>query len=83
MSTDIKLSKAKISKMIQSGGFLHNILGNLGKKVITDLAIVLARDNLPGLVSNLASNAIINLKKKNNWKRSCKRRKRIYFIYFE
>ena len=40
MSTDIKLSKAKISKMIQSGGFLHNILGNLGKKVITDLAIV-------------------------------------------
>ena len=64
MSTDIKLSKAKISKMIQSGGFLHNILGNLGKKVITDLAIVLARDNLPGLVSNLASNATINLKKK-------------------
>ena len=77
MSIDIKLSKAKISKMIQSGGFLHNILGNLGKKVITDLAILLARDNLPGLVSNLASNAIINLKKKK------KRRKRIYFIYFE
>ena len=64
MSTDIKLSKAKISKMIQSGGFLHNILGNLGKKVITDLAILLARDNLAGLVSNLASNAINKFEKK-------------------
>ena len=33
-----------------------NILGNIGKK--TDQAISLARDNLTGLVSNLASNAI-------------------------
>ena len=31
--------------------------GNLRKKV-TDLAIPLARDNLPALVSNLASNRI-------------------------
>ena len=37
--------------MIQSGGFLCDMLGNLGKKVITDLTIPLARDNLPGLVS--------------------------------
>ena len=31
MSTDIKLIKAKISKMIQSVGFFHNMLVNLGK----------------------------------------------------
>ena len=39
MSTDIKLSKAQIFKMIQSGRFLGNMLGNLDKKVKTDLAI--------------------------------------------
>ena len=39
MSTDIKLSKAQIFKMIQSGRFLRNMLGNLDKKVKTDLAI--------------------------------------------
>ena len=32
MSTECQLSKAQISKMIQSGGFLQNKLGNLGKK---------------------------------------------------
>ena len=30
MLTDIKLSKAQLSKMIQLGGFLHGILGSLG-----------------------------------------------------
>ena len=30
MSTDIKFSIAQKSKMIQSGGFLRNMLGNLG-----------------------------------------------------
>ena len=42
-----------VSKIIQSGRFLRSILDNLGKKVMTDLAISLARDNLRGLVSNL------------------------------
>ena len=64
MSTDIKLSKAQVSKMIQCGGFLCNILGNLGKKVILDLAIPLARHNLPGLGSNVASNAINKFERK-------------------
>ena len=58
MSTNIKLSKTQMSKIIQSGGFLCNMLGNLGKKVMTNFAIPLTRDNLPGLVSNLASDAI-------------------------
>ena len=58
MSTDIKLSKAQISKIIQSGGSFGSWLGNLGKKALTNIAIPLARDNLPGLVSNLTSSAI-------------------------
>ena len=47
-----------MSKICESGGFFRNMLGNLGKKR-KDLAIPLARDNLPGLVSSLTSNANI------------------------
>ena len=54
MSRYIKLSKAQISKIIQSSGSF----GNLGKKALTNIAIPLARDNLPGLVSHLTSSAI-------------------------
>ena len=68
MSTDIRLSIAKLSKMIQLGGFFRGMLISLdkvgkvlGKKEITDLAIPLARENLPGLISNLASNATLNV----------------------
>ena len=57
-STDIKLSEAQISKIIQSGGSFGSWLGNLGKKSITNIAIPLVRDNLPGLVSNLTSSVI-------------------------
>ena len=48
MSTDIKLSKAQISKIIQLGGSFDSWLGSLGKTALTDIAIPLARDNLPG-----------------------------------
>ena len=65
MSTDIKLSKPQISKIIQLGGSFGSWLGNLGKKALTNIAIPLARDNLPGLVSNLTSSAINKLNKKN------------------
>ena len=58
MPIDIKLSKAQISNIIQSGAFSTSWLGNLGKKALTNIAIPLARDNLQGLVSNLSSNAI-------------------------
>ena len=53
MSTDIKLSKAQISKIIRSCEFFGSWLGNLRKKALTNVAISLARDNLPGLVINL------------------------------
>ena len=56
MPTDIKLSKAQLSKIIQSGESFSSWLGNLGKKILANIAIPWARDNLPGLVSNLTSN---------------------------
>ena len=51
MSTDIKLSKAQISKIIQSGGSFGSCLGSLGKKALTNIAIPSAIDSSPGLVS--------------------------------
>ena len=58
MSTDIKLSKSQISKIIESGGSFGSWIGNLGKKAPTNITISLARDNLPGLASNLTSSTI-------------------------
>ena len=58
LSIDTRLSKVQLSKMIQWGEFFRNMLGNLGKKLIKDLAISLAGDKLHGSVSNLASNVI-------------------------
>ena len=63
MSTDIKLSKAKISKIVQLSGSFDSWLGNLGKKV-TNIVIPLSRDNLPGLRRNLTSNAMNEFEKK-------------------
>ena len=63
MSTDIKL-KAQIYKIIQSGGSFSSWLGNLGKKALTNIDTFLDRDNLPGLVSNLASNVINKFERK-------------------
>ena len=80
MSTDIKLSKAQMSKTIQSGGSFGSWLGSLGKKALRNIGIPLTRDNLPGLVRNLTS---INKFEKNKWKRSYQSRKKIYFIYSE
>ena len=45
MSTDIKVSKAQISNIIQSGGSFGFWLRNLGKKPLRNIAILLARDN--------------------------------------
>ena len=54
MSTDTKLKKAQISKIIQPGGSFRSWLGDLGKKALTNIAIPLATDNLPGLVKRFA-----------------------------
>ena len=41
MSTDIKLGTVQISRITHSDGLFSSWLSNLGKKVITDLAICL------------------------------------------
>ena len=45
MSTDLKLFKAKISKIIQSGGFLGSLLSKLAGPLMKD-AIPLAKNIL-------------------------------------
>ena len=56
MSTDIKLSKAQISKIIQSGGLLGKILGPLLKTGLPLLRPVIKALGLLGLTA--ASSAI-------------------------
>ena len=73
MSTDIEFSKVQISRIIQSAGSIGSWLGNLVKKAQTNITISWARDNLPGLVSNLTWNAIKIVWYKNKWK-SCQSR---------
>ena len=58
MTTDIKLSKAQISNIIQPGRYLAPWLGNWGQKGLANVTIPLDIDTLRGLVSNLVSNAI-------------------------
>ena len=61
MSTDRKLSR--ISKIIPSCGSFRFWLANLGRKALANVAIPLARDNLPELLNNLSSSAINKFKK--------------------
>ena len=56
MSTDIKLSKAQISQIIQSGGFLGKILGPLLKTGLPLLKLFIKPLGLLGLTA--ASSAI-------------------------
>ena len=64
MSPDIKLSQAQMFKITQSGGYFGSGLGNIGKKALIYVAIPFARDILPGLVNNIASNAINEFERK-------------------
>ena len=56
-STDIKLSKTQLSKMIQSGGFLGNLLGKLAGPLMK-VAMPLAKNVLPPLGLSAAMSAI-------------------------
>ena len=64
MSTDISLSKTQISKIIKSRESFGYWLANFGNKALTNVAISLARNNLPGLVISLTSSAINKLDRK-------------------
>ena len=64
MSTDLKLSKAQISKMIQSGGFLRSLLSKLDGPLMK-VATPLAKTVLAPLETTAAASAIdAGIKKK-------------------
>ena len=48
ISTEVKLCKTQVSKIIQSGGSFGSWLDSLVKKAPTNIAIPLIRDNSPG-----------------------------------
>ena len=64
MSTDLKLCKAQISKIIQSGGFIRSLLSKLGG-LLMKVAIPLAKNILALLGITAAASAIdAEIKKK-------------------
>ena len=64
MLTDIKLSKAHISKIKQSGGFLGSLLSKLAGSLMK-VAIPLAKNILASLGITAAASAIVaGIKKK-------------------
>ena len=67
MLTDLKLSKAQISKIIQSGGFLGSLLSKLAGPLMK-VAIPLAKNVLPPLEITSAASAIdAGIQKNNTW----------------
>ena len=65
MSADIKLSKAQISKIIQSGGFLGSLLSKLAGPLIKG-AVPLAKNMLAPLrITAAASENDAEIQKKN------------------
>ena len=67
MSTDIKLSKAQITKIIQSGGFLGSLLSELAGPLMK-IATPLAKNILAPLGITAPASAIdTGIKKKNTW----------------
>ena len=67
MSTDLKLSKLQISKMIQSGGFLGSLFSKLAGPVMK-AAIPLAKNALTPLGITAAASAIdAGIQKKDTW----------------
>ena len=71
MSTDIKLSRAQIPKIIQSGGFIGKLLGPLlktGLPLIKNVIKSLARNVLIPLGLTAAASATdAGIQKKNTW----------------
>ena len=68
MSTDLKLSRAQISKIIQSGGFLRALLGKLAGPLMK-IAVPLAKNVVAPLgitAAALVTDAGIKQKTKKN-----------------
>ena len=67
MSTGLKLSKAQISKIIHSGGFLGSLLSKLAGPLMR-VAIPLAKNVLAPLEITAAASAIdAGIQKKKTW----------------
>ena len=67
MSTDLKLSKAQISKTIQSGGFLGSLLSKLAGPLMK-IAVPLAKNVLAPLgITAAASKIDAGIQKKKTW----------------
>ena len=67
MATDLKLSKAQIRKLIQSGGFLGKLLSKLAG-LLMKVAMPLAKNVLAPLGLTAAMSAIGgSMQKKNSW----------------
>ena len=67
MSTDLKLSKDHISKIIQSGGFLGSLLSKLAGPLMK-IAVTLGKNVLASLGITAAASAIdAGIQKKNTW----------------
>ena len=66
MLTDLKLSKAQVSKIIQPGGFLGSLLSNLAGPLMK-VAIRLAKNVSAPLGITGAASAIDAGIKKNTW----------------
>ena len=68
MSPDLKLSKAQISKTIQSGGFFGSLLSKLAGPLMK-VAIPLAKNVLAllGITQLLLQQLKQEFKKKNTW----------------
>ena len=65
-SADIKLSKAQINKMIQSGGFLGSLLSKLAGSLMK-IAVPLAKNVLAPLEITAAASALDAGIQKNAW----------------
>ena len=67
-STDVKLSKAQLSKKTKLSGFLGkrlgNMMSNLVKKELLDLAVPLAKNVLPKLAIKVTLSVLDELERK-------------------
>ena len=82
MTTDIKLSQFCLVKIIQSGRYLCTKSVNLGRKVLLDLAVPLAKGVLPKLANKAISSTISKLEREINGK-VLQEHEKIDFIHFK
>ena len=60
----MKLSKAQLYKITQSGALLDNMVDNLDKKALINLSVLLAKDVLPKLATKATNSLLDKFEKK-------------------